>query len=307
MARGLPALYEMPKEVIRLKQRLMNNTRSKTRGEAWSWLALPATAFLVAFFGISMVLMTARSVTDPGIQNYSIFANPLYLKSLLQSLYNGILVAVATTACAYVYVYLIITSGKALRGLLIGVVVFEFGVNYIARAYGWYVLLNPRGVINSFLQDIGLISSPLPLMKNTFGMVVGTGYALFPFAVLVLYAALSRFDVSLLNVSQSLGASRVRSFWAVYFPNSIAAIGASVLTVFLLTLGFYITPTLLGSSNDLTLVTLIVMQAQTLGNFGRSATLGIMLLVVVLLVLGLAAWLSRLTVTNARDREGSHS
>jgi putative spermidine/putrescine transport system permease protein len=151
----------------------------------------------------------------------------------------------------------------------------------LVRTFAWIVILGNNGLVNKLLIELGLTSAPVKLLFNMTGVQIGMVHVLLPFMVLPLLAAMSRIDPNILRVARSLGAPPRRAFLHVFLPLSRPGIAAGCVLVFLLTVGFYVTPALLGGPGEITLATMIDMQINTFLNWGLAGTLGIVLLVVV--------------------------
>lgn len=253
--------------------------------ELWSLLALPGLALLVTFFGVALVLIVDRSLTDPGPGNYDLITTRVFLETVGNTFRAAALVTVAALILGYAYAYAMHTGSRLLRAVFILILVAEFATSWLARVYSWYMLLLPNGVINRTLEKLHLINHPLHLLHNDFGMVVGTTHVLLPYMILVLYANMRQVDMSTVVAAQSLGARRYQAFWQVFVPATKPGIVAGAGLIFVLTLGFYITPALLGDPTRTMISALIVTQTEQLGNFGTAATMSVTLLVFTLLTM----------------------
>lgn len=258
--------------------------------DPWAWLTAPGLLLLVGFFGVALIFVISRSLTDPSPSNYQLVTQGVYVRTLINTFRAAALVAAAALVLGYAFAYAMLAGSKVLRALFALILVAEFATSWLARVYSWYILLQPTGVINHYLQQWGLISSPLPLMRNDFGMVVGTTHVLLPFMVLVLYASMRQVDMRTMVAAQSLGARRSQAFWHVFVPATVPGIVAGTGLIFVMTLGFYITPALLGNPSHTMISALIVTQTEQLGNFGTAATMSVTLLAVTLLSLAVASF-----------------
>ena len=253
--------------------------------DGWSWLAAPGLILLVGFFGAALVLVVHQSISGVGLSNYKTIFTSLYLHTLESTFRAALFTAVTTLVLGYSYAFAMVAATKPVRVLLILVLVAEFATSWLARAYAWYMLLQTTGVINHLLITAHIIRTPLTLMRNDLGMIVGTTHLLLPYMVLVLYASMRQVDMSTMLAAQSLGAKRYQAFWRIFVPATRPGIIAGAGLVFLLTLGFYITPALLGDPSHQMISALIVTQTEQLGNFGLAAAMSTGLLVVTLLTL----------------------
>ena len=256
----------------------------------WTLLALPGLIFLLAFFGYPLLEMVIRSVTDPSPANYRIFTDsPIYARTLGTTFRTAFIVTLACLLLGYPYAYLMHQAGPKLAAALGLFVLLPFWSSLLVRTYAWTVWLQDSGVVNAVLQRIGLIDEPLALIRNTLSVTIGMTHVLLPFMVLPLYAVMRRIDPGLTQAAASLGAGPFTAFRRVFLPLSLPGIFAGCLLVFVLAIGFYITPAILGNPQDAMISELIVNQVSQQLQFGTGAALGVVLLVVTLLVLGIGS------------------
>ena len=215
--------------------------------------------------------------------------------------------AITTLVCVilgYPLAYLMATAGPRARALLFTAVMIPFWTSVLARSLAWIILLGRRGVVNQWLVSIGLIEQPLPLLFNSFGVQIGMVHVLLPFMILPIWAVLARLDPALPLAARSLGASPGRAFLYVVLPQSLPGLAAGMTLVFMLAIGFYITPALLGGPNDLTIVSLIEMVVRDLLDWSFGAVLSLTLLVLVGAIFAIgavAAGADRLTGVEERE------
>jgi len=171
-------------------------------------------------------------------------------------------------------------SGRLRRFLLLLVIV-PYLTSFLVRTYAWMVLLGPKGVITSLLLKVGLIDAPLKLLYSAVGVHVGMVHVLLPLMILPLYSVMVRIDATWLRAAQSLGARPRQVFLHVFLPLSLPGIGAGCALVFLSSIGFFVTPALLGGPKQITIAMLIDLMINDLLNWGFGAALALMLLVVV--------------------------
>ncbi len=164
-------------------------------------------------------------------------------------------------------------------------VILPFWTSLLVRTYAWMVLLQRKGVINTFLLDMGIIEEPLQLVHNFTGTLIGMVHILLPFLVLPLYAAMKSIDGDYLKAAANLGANPVNAFWRVFFPLSLPGLFAGVVLVFVLCLGFYVTPALLGGGRVLMWAERIEKSVSLYANWGAASALGVVLLLVTLVIL----------------------
>jgi ABC-type spermidine/putrescine transport system permease subunit I len=273
----------------------------RPRGPAldrWSVLVLPAVVFLVVFFVAPLATMSLRSVTDPpgaGLSNYSeFFDQAANLRVLGNTFWIAFLSTVTCLVIGYPYAYLMTIVPARVAGLLLIAVLLPFWSSLLVRTFAWQVILRDTGVINSFLEDLGLISEPLPLIRTTLGVIIGMSHILLPFMVLPIYAVMRRIDPEFGRAAANLGASPARAFVRVFMPLTLPGVLAGALLVFVLALGFYITPALLGGARDQMISQLIVSEVQQALDWGSASAMAVLLMAMTFVMLFVASRLVRL-------------
>jgi putative spermidine/putrescine transport system permease protein len=244
-------------------------------------LLLPALLILGVFFIYPLVGMLAKSFYDPDftLKHYQMFFNePAYMQVLWGTFEIAAVVTVGTIVLGYPLAYVLSQSRPTLAGLAMILVIVPYFTSVLVRTYAWMVLLGAEGVINKSMLSIGLIDAPLKIMYTRTGVLIGMIYILLPYMVLSLYSVMKGIDIGLIRASQSLGASRFQAFWKVFFPLSKPGLAAGGLLVFILSIGFFITPALMGSELDSTIPMLIEAQVETYFNWGFASALATILL-----------------------------
>ncbi|RWC95311.1 MAG: ABC transporter permease [Mesorhizobium sp.] len=270
-------------------------------GRAWRpyALTLPALVLLVAVIGYPLLTIVLRSLSEPewGVQNYAwFFGAPVNLTVLQRTFTISAWVTLVCVVSAYPYAYLMTAVGPRVRLMLVLCVLIPFWVSGVVRTLSWVILLQDSGVINSLLRAAGL--SGVKLIRTQTGVVIGMAQVLLPFMILPLYSVMKGIDLRLMRAAQSLGASPFRAFFTVYLPLSLPGVYAGAIIVFILALGFYITPALLGGPRSTMLSTLVQTQVLSLLQWGRGGAMGVVLLVATFVLLALAA-----PVMRSRHRE----
>ncbi|RWK57424.1 ABC transporter permease [Mesorhizobium sp.] len=263
------------------------------RGQAF-WLVAPALLLLVICLGLPLAIVTLRSFSEPqwGWQNYAwFFGTPVNLAVLQRTFAISAWVTLVCLIAGYPYAYVMTAVGPKMRLILILCVLVPFWVSGVVRTLAWVILLQDSGVINSVIRAVGL--SPVKLIRTQTGVVIGMAQVLLPFMILPLYSVMKTIDLRLMQAARSLGASPARAFAQVYLPLSLPGVYAGAIIVFILALGFYITPALLGGPRSTMLSTLIQNQVLSLLNWGRGGAMGVVLLIATFVLLALAAPLSR--------------
>lgn len=264
----------------------------------WAWLAFPTIALLVVFFLAPLLLMALRSVTDPpnaGLSNYqTFFVSEADVRVLGNTFYIAAISTVVCLVIGYPYAYLMHIVRPRVSGLLLIAVLVPFWSSLLVRTFAWEVILRDTGVINSLLMSWGIISQPLALIRNTLGVILGMSQILLPFMVLPLYAVMRRIDPDYTQAAANLGASPAAAFRRVFLPLSLPGVAAGTLLVFVLALGFYITPTILGSPRETMISRFIADQIQQRLDWGLGSAMAVILMILTFAALALASRVVRL-------------
>jgi ABC-type spermidine/putrescine transport system permease subunit I len=255
-------------------------------------LVWPALAYLAAFYLVPLLQVLQLSIFDGGVtlaHFERLVGVSIYRTILVNTFEIALIVSGACLLLAYPTAYLLVTSPPRRAGLLLVFVLVPFFTSLLVRNYAWIFLLGARGVVNTALVQLGLVSQPLPLMFNRFGVVVGMVHVLLPYAILVLLAVMRGIDPQLLRAASSLGAGPFTTFRRVFLPLSIPGIGASFVLVFVLSLAFFVTPAMLGSARE-TMIANVIASQMTLLQLNFAAALAVMLLLVSLGAILLLQW-----------------
>lgn len=206
----------------------------------------------------------------------------IHVAIYLRTLGVALTVTLACLALGFPIAYLLAHLKDKTANLLLILVLLPFWTSLLVRTTAWVVVLQKEGVINSLLQGLGLISEPLPLIFNRFGVVVAMTHILLPFTILPLYSVMRQIPASYVRAARSLGASPSLAFWRVYVPQCIPGLSAGALLVFILALGYYITPALVGGATDQLISHFIADNIGRSLNWGLASALSSILLVAVL-------------------------
>lgn len=199
---------------------------------------------------------------------------------MLRTLLVAGMVTIACAAIGLPYAMLAASLTGWKRTVLLLAVVLPLWTSLLVRTAAWFILLQNEGIINRALQSIGLIDSPLPLIFNRLGVVIAMTHVLLPFMVLPIYSVILGIPRNLMPAAQSMGASPLRAFWRVLLPLSLPGLLSGSLLVFMVAIGYYITPALLGGANDQMISSVIAFYATGTANWGLAGALGLILLVV---------------------------
>ncbi|MDQ7910444.1 ABC transporter permease subunit [Phytohabitans sp. ZYX-F-186] len=260
------------------------------RAYASGWLLLlPSLVALVVLFVVPLASIVVDSFTEPstGLGNYSsLFTDGYTIRVLSRTLLVALVVSVVGVLLAYPYAYAMTLVGPTMRAVLVTVVLIPFWTSMLARNFAWMVLMQDGGVIQDMLRPFGL--GDVTLLGTTLAVAISMTQVLLPFLVLPMYSAMEQIDGRLLAAGQSLGAPRTRAFRRIYLPLSTPGVVAGMSLVFVLALGFYVTPALLGSTRTAMIAQVINVRTKELLDFGGAGAMGMFLLAVTLVVLGLS-------------------
>jgi ABC-type spermidine/putrescine transport system permease subunit I len=269
------------------------STRAVAQSPAWQraapfLLAAPLLAYMVVFYALPVLAMLLRSVTEPQwtLANYAALAgDTVFWKTFSNTIDTAVIVTVGSLLLGYP-VALALVRARRTAPLILIVVLLPFWTSILVRSYAWMVLLGRHGLINEALLALGLIDHPVRLLNTSFAVQIGMIHILMPYMILPIANALRQIDPSLPRAASGLGATPWRTFRQVILPLSMPGVAAGVLLVFVLSLGFYITPALLGGPRDVTLSMLIALQVDNL-HWEYAACLSAVLLGTALLIIAL--------------------
>lgn len=259
------------------------------------FLVFPALLFLLIIYVYPLAKMILMSLFDPDftLKHYQEFiSTSVYIKVFYNTIKISFFSTLICLVVGYPVSFLLASVSPKTRGLMIIFVIIPFWISLLVRNYAWMVLLGRNGIFNSMLLKLGLISSPLKLMYNAFGMYVGMVHILLPYMIFPMFAVMSGIDWDLIRASRSLGANAFQTFIRVYLPLSMKGISAGCLIVFILAIGFFITPALLGGLKEIMISNVIENQVSNLLNWGFGSALAFILLTVaVLMIIGFKKYL----------------
>jgi putative spermidine/putrescine transport system permease protein len=252
---------------------------------------------MAVFYVWPLVAIIVRSVTDPelGLENFQHYVDTSYVvTATIRTFEIAGLVTAINLAIGYAYAYLMLISSKRVAAVLLVAVLLPFWSSFLVRTYAWTVILRDTGIVNTTLMNLGLISEPLPLIRSTLGTSIGMTHILLPAMTLPIWASMLRVDRELPRAAASLGAGPFTSFRRVFFPLTMPGVIGGSLLVFVMALGFYITPALLGGPRDMMISQAVVMEVQHL-NWGFGSAISVVLLVATFAILGIAGRFVRLS------------
>lgn len=273
--------------------------RNIIRDAPWLPLILPVIIFLGFIYLYPIIKILCLSFLDPQftLRNFAkIFEDSANAKVMWLTFKMGFGVTVSCLILGYPIAYLLDTIPQRVANLLMLCVVIPLWTSVLVRTYAWMVLLGRNGVFNQFLIRLGIIDQPIKMMFNTFGVYVGMVQILLPFMILPLYSVMRGIDKDLIKAANNLGAGPIPAFLRVYFPLSLPGVVSGFTLVFIMSLGFFITPALLGGLGNIMISMFIESNVNEFLNWGLASALS----VVLLLLTGLAFLLFKLLARGLR-------
>ncbi len=269
------------------------------------WLLLaPALLMVAALLLAPLTWLALQSVWENGftLENYRrLVVEPLYARSFALTFRLSLEMSAVTLLLGYPVAYAAAHLSSRWRVLVLGLVVVPFWTSVLVRSYAWLVLLQRTGVVNKMLQALGLTNAPVMLVNNEIGVTIAMAHILLPFMVLPLFAAMEKIPEELIRAAASLGGGPLYTFRRVYLPLSMPGVIAGSVLVFVLSLGFYVTPELLGGGRTLLVSMLISRNIQLYDHWGAASAISVALLACVLAILALARTLAP-SAWSAEDR-----
>lgn len=255
-------------------------------------VAGPLVTLLVGFLILPLLIILWGSVEGPKL-NFAHYERVLStgtnLNILLNTLKMGLLVTLVSLAAGYPVAYLLTRMKSRAFSIVTVFILIPLFTAFLIRTYAWIVILGRQGIVNNTLIWLGLISEPLPLLNTTFAVVIGMTHVFIPMAIFTMFSSMVRINHDLGLAAQILGAKPAQAFLRVYFPMTLPAVFSAGILIFIVAIGFYITPSLLGGPADTMISQLIVVQMTTLLNFELGYASSIVLLLVTAAILFIAS------------------
>ena len=282
---------------------LPNEKRLKSQSIREQWmllsLATPAILTIVAIIlipvGWLFYLSFLGSDGQPSLENYQrMIEYKSYLRVFIVTFQVSLLTTLLCILIGYPLAYFLSQLPQRVAGFFMLAVLLPFWTSLLVRTYAWLVLLQKKGILNDFAIYLGLWETPVKLVHNMTGTLIGMAHIMLPFLVLPLYGAMRRIERDVMHAAANLGASPTQAFWNVFFPLSLPGLVAGSLIVFVLCLGFYVTPAVLGGGRVVMVATQITAILEQQYNWGAASALGVVLLIATLMILYAAARLLKL-------------
>jgi len=277
-------------------------------------LAAPAVAWLVAFMIVPCLLILSYAFFERGVwggieytltlENFARVIDPLYANIFLTSAHIAGLATLLAILIAYPAAYAISRAPQMRQPMLLFFAVLPFWSNYLIRTYAWMVLLNREGLVNNLLRWFGYEGEPLSLLYTEGAVIIGLVYNYLPFVILAIYSSLSRLNPELMEASRDLGGGPFRTFWRVTLPLTLPGVAAGGVFVFVLSIGNFVTPALLGGGRFQMIGNVVYDQFLSANDWPFGAALGLVLIAIMILLLMLQA---RATARASGERTGENT
>jgi len=247
------------------------------------WLmVLPLMVLVAAFYGWPLLNILRLSVTDPapGLGNYAaLFRDPALARLIWTTLRICAITTVVSVMGGYLLAYVMTHSSPDRRNWMLMLVMMSFWISVLVRAFAWLMLLGRNGLLNSVLVRAGIVAEPLELVRNELGVLIGMVHYMIPYATLPLLANMQGIDPRLATASRSLGAGPLYGFFRIFLPLTVPGIVAASLLVFIVSLGFYVTPAILGGGKVLMIAEYVSVQVLITLQWGTASMLATLLLI----------------------------
>lgn len=262
-------------------------------------IAAPAIGWLVVFMVVPCLLVLAYAFFERGafggvvfhftLENFARVVDPLYARIFLSSARIAGIATVIAILIAYPAAYAIVRAPSRMQPVLLFLAVLPFWSNYLIRTYAWIVLLNREGLVNNLISALGYQGEPLSLLYTEGAVITGLVYNYLPFVILAIYSSLSRLNRELMEASRDLGGGPVRTFLRITLPLTLPGVAAGGVFIFVLSIGNFVTPALLGGGRFQMIGNLVYDQFLTANDWPFGAALGMALIVIMIVLLFLQA------------------
>ena len=256
-------------------------------GAVAALLLAPCFAWITLFFLLPLGVMIWRSLAGEAgsiAVYHDILTSPLYHKVLVNTLKMSAITTVLALLLGYPVAYALTVSGPKLRGIMLLLVLVPYWVDIIVRSFSWLVMLGDNGIVNKALMGLHLTRGPIQLLYTPYAVLLGMVQILLPFAIVTLFGAMLRIDRTLMTAAKIHGAGEWQAFRSVFFPLSAPGIYGAGLLVFILGLGFFVTPALLGSPKETMIAQTIMIEATQTLDWETASAAGSLLLIITTII-----------------------
>lgn len=272
------------------KKAPLSHKIAKINGLKWLLLLIPLL-YVAVFLGYSLINFLQKGFVFDGsfsLENFiKIMTEPLYLQVLFNTLKIGVMVTFTTLILAYPVAYLSVRAKSPLaRSIITGAILIPYWISMLVRIFAWQILLQTNGLVNQMLVGLGIVDEPVKILYTTAAVVISLTHILLPYMFLSLQACMENIDENLLDAAQIMGAKPKRAFIDVFLPLSKSGMLSGGLMVFVLALGFYIAPALLGGADNMMMSNLIESNMSNF-NWPLASALSLELIVIVFVLIAI--------------------
>ncbi len=275
--------------------------RVQGKREQWMLLSLASPALLAIVLiivipvGWLFYLSFIGNDGEPSLEHYrKMIEYKSYARVFVTTFQVSILTTLLCILIGYPLAYFLAILPQRIAGYFMLAVLLPFWTSLLVRTYAWLVLLQKNGILNDFAISVGIWETPVKLVHNMTGTLIGMAHIMLPFLVLPLYGSMRKIERDMMHAAANLGATPIQAFWKVFFPLSLSGMVAGSLIVFVLCLGFYVTPAVLGGGRVVMVATQITAILEHQFNWGAASALGVVLLITTIVILWVAARLLKL-------------
>ncbi len=278
------------------RQALEHGARTETRMRLR--LTLPALVVVVVLMVCPILWLLSLSLVGQdgrlGLENYALFfSEPVYVEMFLNTFLIAFIVTIICVLLGYPVAYLLAILPPKWSGILMLAVLVPFWTSGLVRTFSWLIILQRNGIVNKSLIGLGIIGKPVALVHNMTGTVIGMVHIMVPFLILPLYASMKAIDGNLMRAGANLGSSPTHAFFRIFLPLSLPGLVAGMIMVFVMCLGFYITPAILGGGKIKMIAQRIQESISLYPTWGPASALAVLLLLMTALCLFISLRLVR--------------
>ena len=264
-------------------------------------LLLPAISLTLIIIIFPVFELFQSSFFDPDFTTKNIekfFSKKLYIKVL----FNTVKISLGTTFLCFILgyptAYFIAHSNKKFRGIFLFLILLPFWISILIRSYSWMAVLGIEGVINTIFISMGILEKPIRMLYTTGTVYLAMVQIMLPIMILTAYSTMIRIEEDYIKAARILGANPIQAFLKIYFPLSFSGVASGSIIIFILSMGFFITPALVGGKKDMMIGNLINFQINQLLNWGFASFIGLVLLLTTLIIVLLFIWLTKFKIEN---------
>ena len=264
-------------------------------------LILPALILTILIIIFPIFELLKSSFFDPDFTLRHLekfFSRTLYIEVLFNTVKISLFSTLFCFILGYPAAYFIAHSNKRFRGYFLFLILLPFWVSILIRSYSWMTVLGIEGVINTTLIYLGLIDQPIRMLYTTETVYLAMVQIMLPIMILTCYGSMLRVEDAYVKAARVLGAGPIQAFYKVYFPLSFPGAASGSIIIFILSMGFFITPALVGGKKDIMIGNLINFQINQLLNWGFASFIGLALLIVTLVIVLLFVYITRFKIEN---------